>query len=542
MDPDMNSEQIQPDAYPDISSASLQAGSLQSDCIGLYCSLDQELTAESTRNASQNSHYDFHCADEPGLAVAHADSDLFTPSQVLPGTTDHGADRIQFSPSEEALYSSPPCSSPNKIFSSSPPLSSQTSTGTESSPEEPELETGQDYDDRSQLISSNSGEQAWNEDAGNSHDVDVLPPSSSPLPLVSSPFRSSSPLQTVQEDTKQNSEDGDCLQDDEFSYTPAKSESKDILASQDISASHIVAEVTQQLGAAPEFPIQEPPSLDVIAPAFRLLEAPPHVKSHATLVPGPKRPTVMSHLRQHKKLSTPFRSPLIKKGNDQLTSPLPAVPAAKTIMDSEVKPVEVKHTVLNDPKKKHRTVRAAAQFKSPLSAAASSNAMPSVRMTPTIQLLERRVQVLRRAVKVKKDGEEELLESLAKRWTEAAREIAWELWDLVKDNGANEGGSWGRDPKHKRGFEDSWGWEEKGDQKRLKTENSWGWDEPQRKEGEEDEDQMQGVEPQGKNDDAREEEDMPENTMGLMLRQFGIAPDTLGWNEEDGMFAESLLR
>ncbi|KAK0453241.1 hypothetical protein EV421DRAFT_662148 [Armillaria borealis] len=310
----------------------------------------------------------------------------------------------------------------------------------------------------------------------------------------------------------------------------------------------MIAEVTQQSGAAPEFPMQEPRSLDVIAPAFRLPEAPPHVKSHATLAPGPKRPTVMSHLRQHKKLSTPFRSPLIKKENDQLISPLPAitrppVPAVKTIMRSEVKPVEVKHTVLNDPKKKHRTVRAAAQFKSPLSAAASSNVMPSVRMTPTIQSLERRVQVLRRAVKVKKDGEEELLESLAKRWTEAAREVAWELWDLVKDNGANEGGSWGRDPKHKRGFEDSWGWEEKGDQKRLKTENSWGWDGPQRKKGEEDEDQMQGVEPHGENDAVRdEEEDKPENTMGLMLRQFGIAPDTLGWNEEDGMFAESLLR
>ncbi|KAK0498406.1 hypothetical protein EDD18DRAFT_87879 [Armillaria luteobubalina] len=272
------------------------------------------------------------------------------------------------------------------------------------------------------------------------------------------------------------------------------------------------------------------------------------LNSHAILAPGPKRPTVMSHLRQHKKLSTPFRSPLIKKENDQFISPLPAVsklmvPAAKTIMRSEVEPVEVKHTVLNNPKKKHRTVRAAAQFKSPLSAAASSNVMPSVRMTPTIQSLERRVQVLRRAVKVKKDGEEELLESLAKRWTEAAREVAWELWDLVKDNGANEGGSWSREPKHKRGFEESWGWEEKGDQKRLKIENSWGWDEPQRKEGGEDEDQMQGIEPRDENDDARDEgEDKPENTMGLMLRQFGIAPDTLGWNEEDGMFAESLLR
>ncbi|KAK0490641.1 hypothetical protein IW261DRAFT_27939 [Armillaria novae-zelandiae] len=538
----MNSQQ--PDSYSDISSASLQADSLQSDYIGPRCSPDQELTAEITRNVSQNSHYDLHCADEPGLAVAHADSDLFTSSQILPETTDRNPDLIQFSPSKEALSSSSPCSSPSKIFSSSPSLSSQTSASTEPSPEESEsskqtLETDHDYDDQSQLISSDVDEQACNEDTGDNYDVDALPPSSSPLPLVSSPFRSSSPLQTVEEDSK----DDALLQDHEFFHTPAESESKDIPASRNTSTSDMITEVTQQSAAAPKLPMQEPHSLDDIAPVI-----PPHVKSHAILAPGPKRPTVMSHLRQHKKLSTPFRSPLIKKEHDQLGSPLPAVskplvPAAKTIMHSEVKPVEVKHTVSNDPKKKHRTIRAAAQFKSPLSAAASSHVMPSVRMTPTIQSLERRVQVLRRAVKVKKDGEEELLESLAKRWTEAARELAWELWDLVKDNGANEGGSWGRDPKHKRGFEDSWGWEEKGDQKRLKIENSWGWDEPQRKEGGEDEDQMQGIEPRGENDDARDEgEDKPDNTMGLMLRQFGIAPDTLGWNEEDGMFAESLLR
>lgn len=136
LDSDVNNEQIQPDAYPDILSASLQADSLQ---IELHCIPDQELSAEITRNASQNSHYDFHCADEPELAVAHADSDLFTSSQILPERTDCDADLIQFSPSEEALYSSPPCSSPSKIFSSSSPLSSQTSASTEPSPDESEV-------------------------------------------------------------------------------------------------------------------------------------------------------------------------------------------------------------------------------------------------------------------------------------------------------------------------------------------------------------------------------------------------------------------
>ncbi|KAG7445892.1 uncharacterized protein BT62DRAFT_141163 [Guyanagaster necrorhizus] len=338
---------------------------------------------------------------------------------------------------------------------------------------------------------------------------------------------------------------------DQLFHVHTGSETKNIPAFQDIPTSHAIPEVPQESGTAPKVPTQETHSIDDIPLAPQLPEVSSQAKSHALLVLGPKRSTVMSHLRQHKKLSIPFRSPLIKKENDQPVNSLPAVTkspvsAAKTIMHSEVKPVELKHTALNDPKKKHRTVRAAAQFKSPLSAAASSNVMLSVRMTPAIQSLERRVQILRRAVKVKKEGEEELLESLAKRWTEAAREVAWELWDLVKDNGANEHGSWGDTldgMKKKRGFEDSWEWEDKGDKKRLKTENFWGWNEPQRKEGEEDEDEMQGVESHGENDNARnEEDDKPENTLGLMLRQFGIAPETLGWNEEDGMFAESSLR
>ncbi|KAK0498407.1 hypothetical protein EDD18DRAFT_87804 [Armillaria luteobubalina] len=167
LDPDMNGEQIQPDAYSDILSASLQADSLHSDYIGFHCSPDQGLAAEITRNASQNSHYDLHCANEPVLSVASADSDLLTSSQILLERIVRDTDIIQF-PSEAALYSSPPCSSPAKIFSSSPPLSSQTSASTEPSPEETEvskqtLETVHNYDDQSQLISSNASEQAWNE-------------------------------------------------------------------------------------------------------------------------------------------------------------------------------------------------------------------------------------------------------------------------------------------------------------------------------------------------------------------------------------------
>ncbi|KAK0206174.1 hypothetical protein DFS33DRAFT_564553 [Desarmillaria ectypa] len=101
LDPDMNNEQIQPDTHPDNSSASLQEDSLQSNYIELHCSPDRELVAEAIQSASQNSRYNFHCADEPGLAVAHDDSNLLTSSSILPQRTDCDVDLIHFSPPEE---------------------------------------------------------------------------------------------------------------------------------------------------------------------------------------------------------------------------------------------------------------------------------------------------------------------------------------------------------------------------------------------------------------------------------------------------------
>jgi hypothetical protein len=37
-------------------------------------------------------------------------------------------------------------------------------------------------------------------------------------------------------------------------------------------------------------------------------------------------------------------------------------------------------------------------------------------------------------VKVKEDCEEEILSGLIQKWTEAGREIAWEVWGVVKEN------------------------------------------------------------------------------------------------------------
>jgi hypothetical protein len=136
------------------------------------------------------------------------------------------------------------------------------------------------------------------------------------------------------------------------------------------------------------------------------------------------------------------------------------------------------------------------------------------------------VQILKRAVKVKKNGEEEELERLVRKWTEAGREVAYELWELVKYNGSEER-SMKLEGKRKRGFEESWGWNDK----RESKENSWGWYEsPNMEDGGEGRDK--GL------CHAEEEEERAADTLGTMLRQLGIAPETLGWDDEEGMFID----
>jgi hypothetical protein len=182
-----------------------------------------------------------------------------------------------------------------------------------------------------------------------------------------------------------------------------------------------------------------------------------------------------------------------------------------------------------DRKKRHRTHRAAAQFKSPLCADASANVVSSVRLTPTIQAQERKLQILKRAVKVKRDGDEETLETLVKKWTEAGREVAWEVWDLVKDNGNSDDGV----SKTKPGggsFGNGWGWDERTGQGCIssETERNWGWDVIPNRQGD--------VEEADTTVECLDEQEKRQNTLGTMLMQLGIAPETLGWNEEEENF------
>jgi hypothetical protein len=84
-----------------------------------------------------------------------------------------------------------------------------------------------------------------------------------------------------------------------------------------------------------------------------------------------------------------------------------------------------------------RTPRASAQFKSPLAAVAASGAgdrRRAVSASPNVQALQLRLQTLKRALKIRNEGEGEKLERLAQKWTDVAREVAWEVWSVVKDN------------------------------------------------------------------------------------------------------------
>ena len=284
-----------------------------------------------------------------------------------------------------------------------------------------------------------------------------------------------------------------------------------------------------------------------------------------TIPPPPtqKRPTFTSQKFQYKKLATPFRSPLVNKTVS--SENIVVDPSAKSaefpipipnIKSESSKQVPVPFSTLPFPnatqKPKKFTPKAASQFKSPLSGL-TPTALTSVRLTPTIQALERRVQILKRAVKVKMEGEEEVLERLVKKWTEAGREVAWDVWGLVKDSGGGGKGGWGEEKKvgSKRGFEEGWGWDDK-DTKKMKMdgglERNWGWnvqrgeDQEERQQsghGDDEYDREGNINGTRKGGEYEEyEEEKREDTLGTMLRQLGIAPVTFGWNDDEGGFVE----
>ena len=134
--------------------------------------------------------------------------------------------------------------------------------------------------------------------------------------------------------------------------------------------------------------------------------------------------------------------------------------------------------------------------------------------SPNVQALQLRLQTLKRAVKIRDGGEGEKLEGLAQKWIDVAREVAWEVWSVVKDNVQDVsklGG--GRGP----------------------LQNNWGWAD------EKNASEVVGAERISGEGEMLSEEDeppVPEDTMSVMLRKMSIDPTTLGWDEDEGEFVD----
>ena len=222
--------------------------------------------------------------------------------------------------------------------------------------------------------------------------------------------------------------------------------------------------------------------------------------------PAPRRATLASQKLSRKKLAAPFRSPLpVKSIAAKVATPvsLEKVPRENIFKEPQLKREASPKLICPTAQKTLvRTSRAAAQFRSPLVKTLEHEPRPLILPSQAIMTLERKLTLLRRAVKIKRDGDESHLERLAVKWRDAAREAAYELWSIVRDV-STEGGE-------VRGNSGSgWGWEERDGQDAVANDA---------------EDEECGVQ--------------QENTLGVMLRKLGIAPETLGWNDEGETFVD----
>ena len=233
--------------------------------------------------------------------------------------------------------------------------------------------------------------------------------------------------------------------------------------------------------------------------------------------PAPRRATLASQKLSRKKLAAPFRSPL----QTRMASTLPTTPTVLVEDDTQKQIVgESRAEYQTNPKSAKaapagaqspiqtlvRSSRAAAQFRSPLVKVPVHASRPLVLPNQAIMDLERKLTILRRAVKIKRDGDEGHLERLAKKWRDAGREAAYELWGIVRDLSPEGGEIRGN------GNNTGWGWDDKNEHGRS---------------GEEHQDAEEGG-----------QAERQESTLGVMLRKLGIAPETLGWNDEEEAFVD----
>lgn len=321
--------------------------------------------------------------------------------------------------------------------------------------------------------------------------------------------------------------------------------------------------------------------------------------------------------RQHAKLSTPFRSPLLNKTHLQNISdsrstkrpslqPFPLQTKEKhsrsllpaSSLKSSNLPTDslLSSPACSQPGTSSRkntlnaTYKATAQFKLPLMSTHTAPSSSRVNLLRAVQSLEQKLQLLKRAVKIKRDEDEDKLVELVQKWKRAGREAAWDLWHIVREQQSDEntGVAYpGTNAKSvsNNGFSGSWGWASDMDNNRGTSAfgSSWGFEEPMETKYEDDgepvdfpspstfenefrrafkrnpnsvvlptsrsplhksqletyDDTTEHVDNIKEMEEDKERETVSESkTLGTMLRQFGIPHETLGWNEDEGDFID----
>jgi hypothetical protein len=227
--------------------------------------------------------------------------------------------------------------------------------------------------------------------------------------------------------------------------------------------------------------------------------------------PAPRRATLASQKLSRKRLTAPFRSPLQTETSRKSITLTPRG-EQRDSQEPQAKRKDIPNVVQGTCIGASKTVRtvvlsskAAAQFRSPLMKVPADASRPVILPNQTIMNLERKIATLRRAIKIKRDDDESHLDRLARKWRDAGREAAYELWAIVRDLDMD-----------------------KGEIRGIANDNGWGWDD------------QGGHGTPGEGNLITEEGryENQESTLGMMLRKLGIAPETLGWNDEEETFVD----
>ncbi|KZS97521.1 hypothetical protein SISNIDRAFT_462584 [Sistotremastrum niveocremeum HHB9708] len=280
-----------------------------------------------------------------------------------------------------------------------------------------------------------------------------------------------------------------------------------------------------------------------------------HSRAETPLVPPnivtPRLKTPATKARSLHALSSPFKSPVMKVKKkpiqrDTCSSPIP-IPKPMTTPEVTLPSVSFSFPAVK------------LSFKSPFARKSGESTERKI-TNLNVRALEAQVQTLHRAIKILEKNEDEELELLGKKWVSVGRDVAWELWKVLKEQTS---GSWGNDDEYlstskskpKASSSANWGYSDESKQDVRASNDGWGWAQMNSDTGKSSGDSLwttgTHVVPENDHSPAVEHEDdtegsdhdnskfnEQEDSVGTMLRQLGIASETLGWDDAEGEFVE----